>query len=450
MTFPRSRWSPNAFQLALAAYSLTIALGAFLLALPFSRSGEPHGWLDDLFIAASAVSTTGLSTIDISTAYSSFGHAVLMLLMQLGGLGYMTIFTVSMVAIGKRMALRDRLNLQEALDQPGMAGLVDFVKAIARFSLAVEGVGLVLLSFATVPEFGWGRGLYVALFHTVSAFNNSGFSLFPEGMIRWQQNPYVLLVVSGLIIVAGLGFNVNRELVRRHLLRRRPDVRWNLLISVVLSWTAALLAIGTVLIWASEWANPRTFGPLPWHLQAANAFFMAVQPRSSGFSSVDVAALTEPSQLVSILLMFVGGGPGSTASGIKVTTAAVVAAAILASLRGQEDVTLFRYRIRLGFKLVLKAITVVFLSIAAIVGVTGYLVTIEPHSFLAILFEVVSAFSSSGLSMGIASQLTPVAKVVLTLTMVVGRVGVLAVLLSVFTQRRPSAVRYPEETLLVG
>lgn len=450
MNRPRDRWTLNAFQLALAGYSVAIIVGAVLLGLPVSRLAGPHAWIDDLFMAASAVCTTGLATLDPGTHYTLFGHVVLMLLMQLGGLGYMTVFTVSMVVIGKRLALRDRLNLQEALDQPGMAGLLDFVKAIAVFSLAVEATGFVLLAVSTVPEFGWREGLFIALYHTVSAFNNAGFSLFSEGMVHWQKNPYVLWVVSGLIIVAGLGFNVNRELVHRYVLRRPPRVRWNLLIAMVLSWTLVLLVVGTALIWVSEAGNPRTLGPLPWHLQGVNAFFMAVQPRSAGFASIDVGAMTEASLLVTILLMFIGGGPGSTAGGIKITTVAVVGAAILAALRGQEEVNLFRYRARLGLKLVLKALTVVMLSIAVIVGVTGYLTTVEPHSFMAILFEVVSAFGSVGLSMGITTQLSWVAKLVLTLTMLVGRVGVLAVMLALFTSRNRSAVRYPEEVLLVG
>lgn len=440
----------NAFQLALLAYSVTILVGAGLLALPFSQLGAPHDWVDHLFMAASAVCTTGLATLDPRSSYTPFGHGVLMLLMQLGGLGYMTVFTVSMVIIGKRMALRDRLNLQEALDQPGMAGIVDFVKSIALFSLATEAVGFGLLSMSTVSEFGWGEGLFIALFHTVSAFNNSGFSTFTEGMIRWQHDPYVLLVVSGLIVVGGLGFNVNRELFNRHVLKKPPNVRWNLLIGVVLGWTAALLAIGTLLIWVSEVANPKTLGSLPLHLQAANAFFMAVQPRSAGFASVDVAAMTEPSLLVTLLLMFVGGGPGSTAGGIKVTTVAVVAAAMLASLRGQDEINLFHLKARLGLKLVLKALTVVVGSIGVIVLVTGYLTTIEPHPFLSILFEVVSAFGSVGTTLGITTLLTPVAKLVLVATMLVGRVGVLAVMLAFLPAKNRPAVRYPEETLLVG
>lgn len=442
--------SLNAFQIVIIGYTVLTLVGSFLLGLPAAHRGGPHAWYDDLFMAASALTTTGLATLDPSTRYSALGQVMLMTLMEVGGLGYMTVFTLGMVAIGRRMALRDRLNLQEALDQPGMSGLVSFVKSIVRFSLAMQAIGFVLMLPVTVPEFGWRQGAYVALFQSVAAFTNGGFALFPEGAVRWQSHAYMLLVLTLLVVVAGLGFNVNRELVNRHLLRRPPNPRWNLLIGIVVSWTAVLLVLATLLYWVSEAFNPRTLGPLSWDLQLVNSLFMAAQPRSGGLNSIDVGAMSEASLLITILLMFVGGGPGSTASGVKVTTIAVVWAAILASLRGQDDINLYYFRRRIGHRLVFRAVTVLVLTTAAIVLITGFLTTIEPHAFLAIVFETVSAFANVGLSMGITAELSPVSKVVLVVGMIIGRVGVLSVLLAIFTTRRKTTLRYAEEPLLVG
>lgn len=446
----RAERSLNAFQLVILGYSVLTLLGFFLLSLPVAQRGVPHAWYDDLFMATSALTTTGLATLDPASRYSWFGEALLLLLMEVGGLGYMTVFTLGMVVIGKRMALRDRLNLQEALDQPGMSGLVGFIKSIVAFSLVMQGAGFLLMLPVTVPELGWGRGVYVALFQSIAAFTNGGFSLFPEGAVHWQTNAYMLVVLAVLVIVAGLGFNVNHELVNRHVFKRPPNPRWNLLIGIVLSWTAVLVGMATLLYWVSEAFNPRTLGPLSLELQLANALFMAAQPRSGGLNSIDVGAMTEASLLITILLMFVGGGPGSTASGVKVTTLAVVSAAILASIRGLDDVNLFHFRRRIGHRLVFRAVTVLILSTAAIVLITGFLTTIEPQPFLAIVFETVSAFANVGLSMGITGELTPVSKVVLSVAMLVGRVGVLSVVLAVFTTRRKTTVRYAEEPLLVG
>lgn len=447
---PPRRWPAlSAAQLVLLGFSAFMVVGACLLSLPACRA-TPHAWVDDLFMASSAVCTTGLALADVRAMYTPLGQAVLTGLIQIGGLGYMTLFTMGLLIVGQRLSLRDRLHLKEVLEQPGLSGLVAFVLSIVRFSLVLEGIGFVLLSLRTVPVYGWGEGLFVALFHAVAAFNNAGFPLFPEGLARWRHDPVFLLVISVLIIVSGLGFVVNRELVRRYGLRQPPQARWNLLIGVVLAMTAGLLAITTLLYWWAEASNPRTLGPLKPAWQALNAFFMAVQPRSTGFNTIDVGAMTKISLLWTLLLMFVGAGPGGTASGVKLTTVAVVGAAVWATLRGQEDANFFRLKRRIEPDTVRKAFAVVLLSGAWVGLVTGLMSLAEPHPFLEVLFEVVSAFGNAGLSMGITGQLTDSSKLLLTLTMLVGRIGILTLVLAWLPVRSPSVVRYAEESLLVS
>ncbi|MNX83280.1 Ktr system potassium uptake protein B [compost metagenome] len=446
----RKGLQPNASQLIVLGYLSFVLLGAFLLMLPVSHVPGPKAGIDDLFFATSAVTTTGLAPGDVVDRYSPFGQGVLMLLIQLGGLGYMSLFTLTMLLIGQRISLRDRLNIQEGLEQPGMAGLVRFVLHIVGFSVAVQLVSGFFLVWTMVPEFGWSKGLVMTLFHVVGAFNNAGFPFLPEGAIHWQRNAEVLLVLAMTTVIGGLGFNVNQELVRRYLFRRAPRQRWNVLIGIVLGLTAALLAIATAVIWYFEARNPKTLGPLPLHLQAANAFFMAVQPRSCGFNSVEVGAMARPSLLLMLALMFIGAGPGSTGSGIKLTTVAVTAAGVKGVLQGRQEIALDWFRRRLDERLVRKAFAVVLLSLAVVAFSTLLLASIEPLPFLPILFEVLSAFGNAGLSMGITGLLGTPSKLILILTMLIGRVGMITVMLSLFPSRRRSAIRYVEEPLLIG
>jgi trk system potassium uptake protein TrkH len=440
----------NPAQLVLLAFLGFIAAGTALLALPISHAGGPHALVDDLFNATSAVCVTGLSTLDPGSRYSLVGQVVLMGLIQVGGLGYMTLFTLSMLLVGRRLTMEDRLAVSQVTEQPGIGGLVRFIRNIARLTLAFEAIGFALLAVAMVPELGWGRGLFHALFHAVSAFNNAGFSLMGANIVHWQAQPLVLLTLCGLIILGGLGYNVNQEWVRRLVLRRAPNHRWDTLMAIIFAATALLLVTGTALFWFFEAGNPRTIGDLSGGLQLLNAFFMAVQPRTAGFNSVDVGALTDPTLMMTMVLMFLGAGPGGTSGGIKLTTTVITLAAILATVRGQAQVPLFNLRRVVSEQQVRKAFTVVAVSLGVVVTSTILLASLEPLPFLPLLFEAVSAFSTTGLSMGITSQLSTAGKLVIVATMLIGRVGVLAILLSVVVPRRPSRVQYMEDPLLIG
>ncbi|MEB3329232.1 MAG: potassium transporter TrkG [Candidatus Sericytochromatia bacterium] len=440
----------NPAQLVLVAFLSFIAVGTGLLALPISHAGGPHALVDDLFNATSAVCVTGLSTLDPGTRYSLFGQVVLLGLFQIGGLGYMTLFTLSMLLVGKRLSIRDRLAVGQVTEQPGIGGLVRFIRNVARLTFLFEAIGFVLLAVTMVPELGWRRGLFNALFHAVSAFNNAGFSLMSDSLMHWQHQPAVLLPICGLIILGGLGYNVNQEWVRRLVLRRSASHRWDTLMAIILASTATLLLVGTGLFWYFEAANPRTLGGLPVTTQLLNAFVMAVQPRTAGFNSVDTASLTAPTMMMTMVLMFLGAGPGGTSGGIKLTTAVITLAAILATVRGQEQVPLFSLRRVVSEQQVRKAFTVMAVSLGVVVGSTMVLASLEPLPFLPLLFEAVSAFSTTGLSLGITSQLSVAGKLVIVATMLVGRLGVLAILVSIVAPRRPSRIHYMEDPLLIG
>lgn len=439
----------NAAQIVMLSFLLFISLGTLILNLPISHQAPTYSWVDDLFMATSAVCVTGLVSVDPGSTYSMFGQTVLLLLIQLGGLGYMTLLTLSLVMVGQRISLRDRLNLQVSTDHPGMAGLIGFILHIVRFSLAFEALGMLLLATFTVPVYGWGRGLYVAGFHAVSAFNNAGFSLFPMGAAVWQTQPLPLLILMSLIIAGGLGYPVTGELIQRVFFKRRRH-QWDTLIVVVLVTTAFMLLVPSLVLWGLERTNPETLGGLPALQQLVNAAFMAAQPRSAGFNTVPVDAMTAPSLLMIMGLMFIGGAPGGTAGGIKITTAVVLVAAVVAAVRGHKDIKILGLKRRVSEAVVRKALAVLVLSLSFLVLVTFTLLALEPLPFLPVLFEAVSAVGTVGLSLGITAQLSDPGKLIVALTMVIGRVGVIMVMLSLFSTRSQSAVRYPEEPMLVG
>jgi trk system potassium uptake protein TrkH len=346
--------------------------------------------------------------------------------------------------------MRDRLNIQEATDQPGMTGLIGYLMNVLRLTLVVEGIGMLLIALQTVPEFGLGRGMYLALFHAVSAFNNAGFSLFPTNAVYWQHNGFVLTVLATLVIIGGLGYNVNTELVRRYLQKHKAQPKWNVLLKLVLGMTAVLLVLGTLIIWLYERRNPATLGGLSLTEQLANAFFLSANTRSAGFNTVDMTAMTRPSLLLTLLFMFIGAGPGSTAGGIKLTTLAVVIATVYAAIRGEAQVKLFDFKRRVSEKIAYKAVAVVAVSGLWIMVATFLITSFETMEFLPVLFETVSAFATVGLTMGITADLSAPSKLVLILTMYAGRVGVLFILLAMFTARKKSALHYAEEPLLIG
>ena len=440
---PVARLELNPAQTIVAGFAAIILSGAILLSLPVAASdGTPTPFLTALFTATSATCVTGLVVVDTATHYSLFGQLVIMVLIQLGGLGYMTAATMMAMIVGRRIGLRERLILQEAYNLYTVGGVVRFTRDIALLTVAIEATGTLLLTLRWLPDFGPVRALYLGIFHSISAFNNAGFDLMGNfrSLTAYVGDPVVTLVVAGLIIVGGLGFTVLIDL--------KTPRRLSLHARVVLTTTAALIGLGTTLILLLEFTNRATLGPLSAGQRMLAAFFQSVTPRTAGFNTVNIGALRDPTLMLLIALMFIGASPGGTGGGIKTTTFVAPMAVIISMLRGRPDPELFRRR--LPPVVIYKAVTIALLAVAFVVTMATLLSLVERVEFIAALFEVVSAFGTVGLSTGITPHLSAAGRVLIMATIFTGRVGLLTVAFALTRRQQPADVRYPEERLYVG
>ena len=437
------RFELNPAQTIVVGFATIVLAGAFLLSLPVaSAAGRPVPFLTALFTATSATCVTGLVVVDTATYFSLFGQLVIMLLIQLGGLGYMTVATLMAMIIGRRIGLRDRLILQEAHNLYTMGGVVRFTRTVVLATLAIETVGALILAWRWIPEFGLTRGVYYGVFHSISAFNNAGFDLMGNfrSLTRYVADPTVNLTVAALLIIGGLGFVVLSDLFRPR--------RYTLHMRVVLTTTAVLIVLGTTLILLLESSNAATLGALPWGARLLAAFFQSVTPRTAGFNTIDTGSLREPTLMLIIALMFIGASPGGTGGGIKTTTFVAPMAVILSMLRGRPDPELFRRR--LPPIVVYKAVTIALLSVAFVVTMAAILSLTEGVKFIAALFEITSGFGTVGLTTGLTPGLGTVGRIVVIATVFTGRVGLLTVAFALARQPRPADYRLPEERLYIG
>lgn len=432
-----------------------IAIGTLLLALPFSTSEGGWDWdhlLVALFTATSAVCVTGHIVVDTGTYFTSLGQFFIVALIQIGGLGYMTATTFLLLLIGRRFGLRDKIAVQQALDRSEMQGTAQVIRSIIAITMLFEITGIFLLVIVFTPVHGLGRALWLATFHSISAWNNAGFSLFSDNLVGYQASPLLNLVISGLIIFGGIGYEVIFEMflwLRDRLIKRPGRLLLSLNFKVAVSTTIILLVAGTIAFFLVEVRNPNTLGSMPFSTQLITAWFQSVTPRTAGFNTIDISQMTTAGLFITIALMLIGGSPGGTAGGIKTTTLRVLTSCTKAILQGKEEV--FLYERHIPVLLILKAIGVAVGSLATVLVMTTIVSISDPEiDFIRILFEVVSAFATVGLSTGITAGLSTVAKLVIVATMYIGRVGVLLLMGALLGDPKPSAVRYPEENLLVG
>jgi trk system potassium uptake protein len=432
-----------------------IAIGTLLLALPFSISEGGWSWdhlLVALFTATSAVCVTGHVVVDTGTYFSIVGQSFIVALIQIGGLGYMTATTFLLLLIGRRFGLRDKIAVQQALDRSEMQGTAQVIRSIIATTLIFEITGIFLLLIVFTPAHGLGRALWLATFHSVSAWNNAGFSLFPDNLVGYQASPLLNLVITGLIIFGGIGYEAIFEMylsLRDRLLKRTGHLVLSLNFKVAVSTTVILLVAGTLAFFFVEVRNPKTLGSMPLSTQLIAAWFQSVTPRTAGFNTIDISQMTTAGLFITIALMLIGGSPGGTAGGIKTTTLRVLTSCTKAILQGKEEVVLYERQIPLS--LILKAVGVAVGSLVTVLVMTILVALSDPElDFIRILFEIVSAFATVGLSTGITAGLSTFAKLVLVATMYIGRVGVLLLMGALLGDPSPSAIRYPEENLLVG
>lgn len=430
-----------------------ITVGTILLMMPFSTSnGAWNNLTVALFTSTSAVCVTGLSVVDPGTYFSFWGQFFIALLAQIGGLGYMTTTTFLILLIGRRFDMRQKIAIQQALDRPGMSGSTQVIRSIIATTLIFEITGTFLLLPAFVPEYGWSKGLWLAIFHSINAWNNAGFSLFKDNLIGYQSSFLVVFTITMLIIFGGIGYQVILEMylwLRDRIFKKAQNQVFSLDFKVATSTTLILLMFGTVAFFCIEIRNPETFGSLNLRDQILVAWFQSVTPRTAGFNTIDIGKMTTAGLFITIALMFIGASPGGTGGGMKTTTLRVLTSCTKAILQGKEEVLLYDRKIAIS--LILKAVGVLVASVTTVILATILISLTDPTlDFIQILFEVVSAFATVGLSTGITGSITTTAKLILIMTMYIGRVGVLLLMSAILGDPRPTRIHYPEENLLVG
>ncbi|MCV4233494.1 TrkH family potassium uptake protein [Virgibacillus sp. LDC1] len=433
-------------QILVLGFAAIIFIGTALLMLPISTStGEPLEFIDALFTSTSATCVTGLVVVDTGTTFSSFGEVVIMLLIQIGGLGFMTMATLFALALKRRISLKDRLILQEAMNQSSMEGIVRLIRRVLLYSLIIEACGAVILSIRWAFDMPLGQAIYYGVFHAVTMFNNAGFDLFGDfrSLTGYVYDPVVNVVVMFLIVSGGIGFIVLSDLIDF-----RKQRRLSLHSKVVLTMTATLLLVGFIVILIFEFTNPRTLGSLNWGGKFFGALFQSVTPRTAGANTIDITGLRQATQFFIVILMFIGASPGSTGGGIKTTTFTIMVGAVIAMMRGREDIVMFRYR--LAQERVLKALTIALLALLLVLTVSMILSTTEEGDFLEILFETTSAFGTVGLSMGLTPDLTVFGKVLISITMFAGRLGPLTLAYALGPKKGKELYRHPEGKMIIG
>lgn len=442
--------SLSATKIIAIAFAAIIFLGACLLNLPAaSRSGESSGFLTALFTATSATCVTGLVVQDTWLQWSGFGQCVILLLIQVGGLGFMSAATLLVFVLRKRIGLKQRLVMAQALSISDMDGIVRLQKTVLVGSFLVEGIGALILFARFLPEYGLGNALRWSVFHSVSAFCNAGFDIFgvlqPDaGLILFQSDPVVLLTLCCLIVIGGLGFLVWQEVQQKRSFRRL-----SVYVRLVLLTTFALIVVGWIILCLLEWDNPRTLGPMSVGDKLLNGLFQSVTLRTAGFASIDQAGLTEGGKAVSIVWMLIGGSSGSTAGGLKTVSFVVLILFMAARARGRESVCVFRRTIPQGQVLDAMTIGIILIFLAMFGGI--FISSTSDVSVTDGVFEAVSALATVGLTAGATRVMSVPAKLLIILYMYFGRVGVLTISLGFLAgNRAEERYRYAETKLLIG
>ncbi|GAA0507291.1 TrkH family potassium uptake protein [Deinococcus depolymerans] len=449
-----SRLSPP--QLIALSFALAILVGGALLSLPVTHGVNPDGtrrsvnFLQALFTSTSALCVTGLNVVDPAKDFNRLGQVIIMLLIQLGGLGIITFGTSFALLSRRRVNFSERLRVAQQVGALNAGGVLSLIRSIFLYTFLIELAGAALLAFRFVPLEGWGRGLFYALFHSVSAFNNAGFALYSNNLMNFVADPLVSLVVALLIILGGTGFLVQLNVVA-HLM----DPRRNRLLvhsKLVLTMMTVLLVLGTLTYLIFEWNNPATLGPLGFGAKLLASFFQSVTTRTAGFNTLDYGAMGLTTLFVSIILMFIGANPGGTGGGIKTSTFYVMMASAWSMVRGRRDATLFHRR--LDTDTILRAMTVGLLSIGLVNIMFTLLLALNTRAdvrFVNLFFEAVSAFGTVGLSMNTTPLLNPDQHVVLIVLMFLGRIGPLTFAVAFSRSGSGDLIRYPaEKDILIG
>lgn len=446
-----SKLALSAPQMITFGFAGVILLGAVLLSLPISsQSGEATPFIDALFTATSATCVTGLTTLTTAEHWNLFGQSVILVMIEVGGLGWISLPVLFFFLSRKKIGLKTRIVLQESLNMDQMSGGVYLMRYIIKIAVAIQLIGMALLMVDFVPRFGWAKGTWFSLFHAISSFCNAGFDLFGDSLVGFQKNPWVLSIVMLLIISGGLGF-----LVWSDLLNYRKRRKFTLHSRIALTVTLGLLIFGTLGFTLTE-RNAALLAEGNVIERFFNTMFMAVTPRTAGYFSIDYFQMTHAGLILTIILMFIGGTSGSTAGGLKTTTFGVLLIQVKSIFKGRTRAEFAGRTLRNA--VVSRALTLFFITLSLcivatmILSVTESIPNVHRLGLEYIVFEVVSAFGTVGLTMGLTPDLTMIGKLVIICLMFIGRVGILTVVFSLITkgrQQEPS-IKYPEESIMIG
>ncbi len=440
-------------QFIIIGFLLLILLGGMLLMLPISSAdGRSASASDAYFTAVSATCVTGLAVRDTMTEWSHFGHAVILTMIQIGGLGFMTFIVLISILLKRRITPRERMVIAESFNLNTYEGIVKLIRMILIGTLIVESIGAVLLATQFVPIMGVGEGIFAAIFHSVSAFCNAGFDLMGEqfgsysSLGGFAESPFILLTHIALILIGGIGFVVWDDV--SSLIRSRT--RLSIYTRLVLIMTAILVIGGSVVFALLEWSNPETIGGMSPFNKIVNSLFYAVTLRTAGFTTFDSGALTSISVLISCLFMFIGGASGSTAGGIKMVTFLLIIYSVFRVAQGYREIYIFGRKISLHT--VLHALTIAIIGMVCIASATVGITLLEGASLTEVIYECTSAFATVGISMGMTPSLSVIGRLVLMLLMFMGRVGILTITFSIMLNsvQKKSCIGYPEIQIMIG
>lgn len=440
-------------QIMVIGFAAVILLGAIILNLPIvTQSGESVGFINALFTATSAVCVTGLVVVDTATYWNHLGQIIIITLIQVGGLGFMTIATMFALLTKKKINLRERLLIQESLNQKDLSGLVKLTRYVILITFLIEGIGAILLSFTFIPQFGLGRGVWYSIFHAISAFCNAGFDLMGSvsgpftSLISYVDNFMIVITISMLIILGGIGFPVMLDVINA-----KKFSKLNMHSKIVIITSGILIVIGTTLIFIVEFNNKNTLGTLSMPGKFLAALFQSVAARTAGFNTIDLPLLHESSLFIMMILMFIGASPASTGSGIKTTTLATLLITVKCFISGKSDIEVFERRI--SSSTITKAVGIFFIAVSLVVlGTLALSLTDPGFTLVECGFEIVSAIATVGLSIGGSPNLTTMGKIVVMIAMFIGRVGSLTIFVALLSKgaRKKPPVRYPEGKIIVG
>ena len=450
----KKKFSLSTTQIILLSFLVTILVGSVLLAMPISSAtGKAVPYIDALFTATTSTCVTGLVTLPTVSTWSAFGHVVILLLIQIGGLGVITIMSGLMILFNKKMGIGDRLLIQDAFNLNTMSGLAKFVKNVLLGTLIIEGIGAILYMFVFIPDFG-ARGIWISIFNSVSAFCNAGIDIVAENSLcNYATNPLVNTVTAALIILGGLGYivwwDVLRVLKSRSRKNRRIFSHLTLHSKIAIFVTAVLILLGTVLIFIFEYANPLTIGEMSLFDKIQVSFFQSVTTRTAGFATIPQENMTNASAAISIILMLIGGSPVGTAGGMKTVTIAVLVCSAFATIKNKNSATLFGRRISEGSVKKAVAVVIAFITICSIS--TILLMATSNASALDVVYETVSATATVGLSRNLTSTLNNFGKLIITVTMYFGRVGPISLAVALGSKNESqNVILEPIEDISIG